>query len=269
MKISFSTLACPDWDLDTIVARAAEYGYDAVDFRCLGRAMDVYKLPEFSTDLAATRRKFRDAGLEISGFSTGARMFAPSADKRAEHLETVKRYAELSDLLDVEFIRVFGGKTEGVPLSEAIDASVEALGAMSRQAGPTKIAVETHDDWVDSAKLAAVMDKVSAANVFVLWDLHHPFRLAGESPEQTYANIGPRTRYTHVKDSLPSDDGGFVLTLGGGGDVPLAEMVELLRRGGYDGWLTLEWEKLWHPDIAPPEVALPAYAKYLRRLADA
>jgi hypothetical protein len=48
--------------------------------------------------------------------------------------------------------------------------------------------------------------------------------------------------------------------------VPLAEMLRLLKGGGYSGWVTLEWEKKWHPDIEGPEVALPAYADYMRRL---
>ena len=33
MKISFMTLGCPGWDLDTICARGREYGFDGVDFR--------------------------------------------------------------------------------------------------------------------------------------------------------------------------------------------------------------------------------------------
>ena len=34
MKIGFSSLACPGWDLQTIVARAREYGFDGIE---LGR----------------------------------------------------------------------------------------------------------------------------------------------------------------------------------------------------------------------------------------
>ena len=139
---------------------------------------------------------------------------------------------------------------------------------MSALAGKANIAVETHDDWVHTSRLAKLFEKVAADNVFVLWDLHHPFRLAGESPRQTYDNIGRFTRCTHLKDSKPTADGNFVSMLPGqGGDVPLREMVELLVAGGYDGYLTLEWEKHWHPDIAPPEVALPAYAPFMRELA--
>ena len=38
---------------------------------------------------------------------------------------------------------------------------------------------------------------------------------------------------------------------------------------GYDGWYTFEWEKRWHPEIEEPEVAVPAFAAFLRDLAGA
>jgi len=37
VKLAFTTLGCPDWDLDTIISKAAEFGFDGVDFRgCRG-----------------------------------------------------------------------------------------------------------------------------------------------------------------------------------------------------------------------------------------
>jgi len=33
MKIAFTTLGCPKWNLQQIVENAAEMGFDAVDFR--------------------------------------------------------------------------------------------------------------------------------------------------------------------------------------------------------------------------------------------
>jgi len=41
-------------------------------------------------------------------------------------------------------------------------------------------------------------------------------------------------------------------------------VLDVLRRGGYDGWLVAEWEKRWHPEIEEPEVALPHEAAVSR-----
>jgi hypothetical protein len=39
------------------------------------------------------------------------------------------------------------------------------------------------------------------------------------------------------------------------------EQVKVLADGGYGGFYGFEWEKKWHPEIEPPEVAFPHYAK--------
>jgi sugar phosphate isomerase/epimerase len=267
MKIAFTTLACPDWTLDEVIEHGAAAGYDAVDFRGLDGQMGVFVLPEFTDDADATRGKLDQAGLEISCFSSGAKMYNPDPRQRGQSLSEVGEYAKLCRRFEVGFIRVFGGRVpEGVWREEAIDQGAEMLEQMARLACPTVIAVETHDDWVDSSLLREVMLRVEAENVGVLWDLHHPYRLQGESPRQTYENLGRWVVYTHVKDGRQIGDreSRYVLP-GQGGDVPLAEMVDLLKSGGYDGYLTLEWEKKWHPEIAEPAQALPAYARYLKQ----
>ncbi len=43
------------------------------------------------------------------------------------------------------------------------------------------------------------------------------------------------------------------------GTVPIFEAIDALRKGGYTGYYSFEWEKLWHPEIESPEVALADY----------
>ena len=77
MKISFTTLGCPDWDLDTICRRGREYGYEGVDFRGLQETMDITQLPAFTSGAAQTRRQLADAGMEVSGISSSIRVCVP------------------------------------------------------------------------------------------------------------------------------------------------------------------------------------------------
>jgi len=46
--------------------------------------------------------------------------------------------------------------------------------------------------------------------------------------------------------------------------VPIRDILAALHGIGYDGWLSVEWEKKWHPDLAEPDVALPQHATLLR-----
>jgi sugar phosphate isomerase/epimerase len=61
----------------------------------------------------------------------------------------------------------------------------------------------------------------------------------------------------------PERDDGWQLVLLGEGEVPVQEMVALLAHGGYQGWVSVEWEKRWHPEIEEPEVALPQHRRLL------
>ena len=48
--------------------------------------------------------------------------------------------------------------------------------------------------------------------------------------------------------------------------VPLAKAFSWLLADGYEGTLSVEWEYAWHPELEPPESALPAALKTVREL---
>jgi fatty-acyl-CoA synthase len=56
------------------------------------------------------------------------------------------------------------------------------------------------------------------------------------------------------------------LVLLGEGEVPVRDMLRALARRGYAGWVSVEWEKKWHPEIPDPEIALPQHIAWLRGL---
>ena len=61
-------------------------------------------------------------------------------------------------------------------------------------------------------------------------------------------------------------DDGWRYVLPGEGELPLAEALVLLKRNGYDGWALFEHEKRWHPDLAAPEIAFPAFVRWVQPL---
>jgi sugar phosphate isomerase/epimerase len=95
-----------------------------------------------------------------------------------------------------------------------------------------------------------------------VWDSHHPHRM-GETPAEVYANLGPRVLLAQVKDARRIPDGDWRLVLLGAGEVPVREMLGRLAAGGYPHWISVEWEKRWHPEIEDPEVALPQHLDLL------
>jgi len=268
MKLAFSTLGCPNWDLSTIIQRAVEHGYNGVDFRGYLADVDLRKSPIFAPgEIRRTAGSIRDAGLAVCALSSGARMFDATPGARAESLDEMRAYAEMARETGAGIVRIFGGALNGTPLEDALAVAGETLchaSEIAQQAGIV-FAVETHDDWVATPPLARAFERAGfPKSVEILWDVHHPYRVAGETPETTCANIGKLTRHTHWKDSVATANGGHELCRFGHGDIPLKKIYDVLAAGGYDGWHTFEWEKRWVPGLPEPEVAYPDFTRVMR-----
>ena len=87
-------------------------------------------------------------------------------------------------------------------------------------------------------------------------------------PAEAWATLKPWIKSVDLKDSTadPAARLGYRYVELGKGEVPLREAFQLLKDSGYDGWLTFEWEKMWHPDLAEPEIAFPAFIATMRGL---
>jgi fatty-acyl-CoA synthase len=272
MKLSFSTLGCPNWNLNSIIKNAKKYGFDGVEIRGIKDQLDVSRLPEFTRLASETREKFGDAEIELVCFSSSIRMAEPDRSKQVDHLEELKRYVELCFNFGTPFIRIFGGEIGDLPWEKAIDEAAATLYQMIEILNDVdaKIVIETHDDWMAADHFKALMQNINSDKVGILWDVNHPYMFIGEAPEETWDKAGKWIDHTHWKDSKIALDTvmGFEPCLMGEGDLPHDHIYEVLKKGGYDGYLSLEWEKRWHPELAEPEIAFPQYVEYMKRLMD-
>ena len=273
MKISFTSLGCPEWDLDTVITKGSAYGYDGVDFRGIQNEIDITKLPAFTSGVAETRRKLKQAGLGVSGISSSITVCV--AEKREANIEEAKRTIAVAHDLGCTNVRVFGGgdltKHTREELAKIGRAGVESLLALDG-ASSLRWLFETHDNWIKSTDCRLLLDHISNPAFGALWDIGHTPRVGGETPQQTWAAIGPRVGYTHVKDAsydakhpLAMQDG-WRYVPPGTGQLPLAEAIALLKKNGYTGWLMFEHEKRWHPELPEPDVVFPVFVKWIRPL---
>jgi sugar phosphate isomerase/epimerase len=74
-----------------------------------------------------------------------------------------------------------------------------------------------------------------------------------------------RLAYVQVKDGVGRAPDWKLCSLGKG-EVPLKRACELLLAHGYEGALSVEWEYAWHPELDPPEIALPLALRTVREL---
>lgn len=265
MKIGFSTLGCPNWSLEHACAQARELGYDGVELRFIDGQV-------VNTELAAADRdRVRDvlsrSGVDVSALGTSVKLTGADPEQTTADL---RAGLELAAHWSIPQVRVFGGRLlEGESRAQAIE---RAAGVVTRALPDAErlnvgIALETHDDFSAAADAGGLLKAVDSARFGVIWDLQHTWR-AGDQPDRAWELMGRYVIEVHVKDGYETDNGWQQVGLGAG-EVPVSACLERALRDGFDGWLVVEWEKAWHPELAEPEVAFPAHRSALGSILDA
>jgi len=264
MKLSFCTLGCPDWDLDTIAKQGRELGFDGVELRGIaGEHIGPEETPEARTDI---RQRFTDAGLEVACIMGYSSFTSPDAEQRAESIRVADCFIEVARDVGCPTLRVFGGVFGDLNRDEAVASVVDGLRQLAPKAEKlgVRIAIETHDDWCVGDNIREVVESVGSSALGVCWDVSNAFFI--EPMQKTFEAIREHIVHVHFKDAVRKDDGKVQSVLPGTGDVDMAGALQLLVDAGYDGWLSFEWEKKWEPELPDPEVAFPHYLEHATRL---
>jgi sugar phosphate isomerase/epimerase len=265
MKTSFSTLACPDWSLSEVLRAAATYGYDGVELRVISRKLDLWNLPEFkSSSFAATRAAIQDHGLVIASMDSSACFHSPDVQERKRNFDSALRMAEVAAGLGAPSIRVFGDHIQpGSDRNQTAAWIADSLTQLADRLKPAGVEVwlETHGDFASATDVSDILAQVDCSQVGIIWDPANAFDQNGEAP-LILPQISSRIRHVHLKDLARDAQGSTSYALTGEGEFPLDTMFASLAAIGFDGFVSFEWEKLWHPELATPEIALPHFIKW-------
>ena len=264
MKISFSTIACPDYSWVDIYSMAKDLGFDGIEIRGMGDDFAAYKaMPFTEANRPKTMAKLKALNIEIPCLSSGCCL--KNKEQAQETIAELTEYCKLAQQINAPYIRVLAD-LEAAPNGEVDDAYVaeqlKKLAPIAEEYDVTLL-VETNGVYSDTRRLRALLDSVNSHKIAALWDMHHPYRFAGEAPAQTVANLGELIKYVHIKDSV-MEDGRVVYKMMGEGDLPVQEMMEALQSIQYTGYVSLEWVKLWMPNLLDAGVVFPQYAEFMK-----
>jgi len=253
---TFSTLGCPELGLEEVLALAASHGLSGVEIRALGGTIDlpahfesVYGSPTLLAEricLQHVRVLSLDTSLKLAGCA--------DADR-----EEFLKFLPWAEALDAPRLRVFDGGHDAGPATHREMADTVAWWRAQRadKGWRPDIMVETHDALFSGDAINRFLS--IAPDTGILWDTHNTWRASGEDPLVTWRAIRPHVVHMHVKDSvsIPSGKHAYSYRLPGEGEFPMAPLREVIRRE-FVGPVSLEWERLWHPELAPLEEALEA-----------
>jgi fatty-acyl-CoA synthase len=263
MRFTLNTLGAPAWDLETTARNARAYGYAGVDLRLLDG--EVITLESVRTNRERIRTLFPPDELPVAVVATSVRLATREPEVRKRTLEEGHAWIDLAAELEVPVIRFFAART---PPELDMESSKQAVGEMlallgdhAAQSG-VKIGVETHDEFASARAVADALKLAPQSSVGAIWDMWHTNRV-GESPADALSALDGRVINVHLKDARRISDG-WQLVLLGEGAIPVKEGLRQLKIHGYDGFVSVEWEKKWHPEIPDPEVAFPQHIAILR-----
>lgn len=266
MKIAFSTLGCPDFSWSDIYSMAKDIGFDGIEIRGLGK--DIYAVqaqPFTENELPQTIKKLAGLRLEIPCLSSGSCL--KFTEREEESYKEIVEYIQLASKLGTPYVRILADKEPHLEEEEVNDetilAALHRLIPVAEEFGVTLL-VETNGVYSDTARLRGLLDHIPSDAVAVLWDMHHPYRFAEESPDQTVQNLGAYIKYVHVKDSVVVD-GSIQYRMMGEGDLPIEEMMLALSSINYDGYISFEWVKRWAGDLSDAGIVFPHFVNYMSR----
>jgi len=269
LLLSFSTLGCPDWTFQQITDFAVKHGYKGIEIRGLQRQMDLSKCNEFSTpeNRSATLALMKEKGLQFINLGSSATLHFAEGAEREKNLDEGKRFIDLAQQINCPYIRVFPNNfPKGQDRNATIDLIIKGLVDLGDYAKESKVSVlmETHGDVVKAEDLEVIMRSASHPNVGLVWDPSNMWTVTKEPPAEVYPKLKKYIHHVHIKDAKLAD-GKLQYKLLGEGEVPIFEAVDLLAKGGYKGYYSFEWEKMWHPEIDEPEIALADYPKKMKQ----
>jgi sugar phosphate isomerase/epimerase len=265
--IAFSTLACPSWSVETILEKAVEFGYEGIEWRGGPEGHIQPRMP--AREKATLRKMSGDAGLAALAITTYTSFVSPLTEERKSNVDDLRRYSDLAAELGASFVRAFLGELPvdtylDDQIYENISGCLSVAAAYAATVG-VKIAVEPHDNFTRSSVVSPIFNRdPSHSDLRVIWDVGNTFA-AGEEPTEGFDVLKDRLAYVQIKDGKRNGST-WQLCPVGDGDVPLARAFELLSEYGYEGAISVEWEYAWHPELDPPEIALPAALRTVRKL---
>ncbi|MHC1696184.1 MAG: sugar phosphate isomerase/epimerase family protein [Eubacteriales bacterium] len=243
------------------VSRAKDMGFEAIEFTDLS-PHDGSTEEEYAVKIGAEAKR---VGITVANYTIGADfLFGSNGDTKAE-IERVKRKIDVAALMGATGLRhdaTYGfpaGQREYRGFDSVLPALADACRAVTEYAAGKGIRtmIENHGFFCqDSDRVEKLVNTVAHPNFGWLVDMGN-FTCADENPVTAVGRAAPYAFYVHAKDFHiksgmgPNPGEGFFMSRAGNylrgsiighGDVPVRQCLSALKRAGYDGFVSVEFE---------------------------
>ncbi len=270
-KFSFTTMGTPLWDGPTAIQNAKKLGYDGVDLRISDHKGELSPSAS-SGDMSALKKVFDCEGIECAGllcYNATARV--GDADSWKAMTESVYQHAQIGIEMHSPSIRIFGGPIHEAPdILEYISCFAQMLDdVLTRTPESLHIILQNHGGSFTFLQGVELCKRLNNPRFGMAFSPDHSFMM-GEDLKQVFAQAKAYSQQFYVSDTLMKPDANGVPrsnpVLPGQGEVPLAQAYESLGGKQFSGWISFKWEKIWHDELAEPEIALPYFMEMVKSM---
>ncbi|MDD6882563.1 MAG: sugar phosphate isomerase/epimerase [Eubacteriales bacterium] len=247
--------------LEEAIAFTAETGFDAIEFTD-------DRVPKDGDPIEWARRigeLCKKHGLEVSLLAVWADFI-----NNENEVERVKRQVDVCAALGAKLMRhdaTWGFRAPEYgrrSFQDALKIVAPAIREVTEYAATRGVRTmcENHGFFMqDSYRMEALVQAVNHENFGLLVDVGN-FACADEPSEKAVAAVAPYAFHAHVKDflykpgTMSAPDNSWFDTRGGNhlrgtilghGVIPVKQCIDILRRAGFDGTLSLEFEGMEDP----------------------
>ena len=242
-----------------LITVAKDMGFDGIEFIDLMPTDGMSEL-EYAAALRDTAQK---AGIEISAYTIGADFLCENGwQAEAERLFS---QVDIAAALGAKCMRhdatggFKGDEAKYKSFESALPILANGCRTVTEYAAEKGIAtmVENHGYFCqDSVRVESLVNAVCHPNFGLLVDMGN-FMCADDDPAVAVGRVAKYAKHVHAKDfhkksgNGPDPGDGFFRTRGGDylrgavvghGDVPVYQCLQTLKRSGYDGFVTIEFE---------------------------
>ena len=240
--------------LDCISA-AADMGFDAIDFTDLAAPSH-----EECLSLAERMRERAErVGITVAAYTIGANLYADDPAAVDAEVARLCREVEVARRLGApvmrhDVCRSLSKTGAGRSFDGMLPTLSEAIRRVSEYAAERGVRTcsENHGFIAqDSDRMERLFNAVAHDNYGLLIDIGN-FLCVDEDPCRAVSRLAPYAIHVHAKDFVySSPEEALLLTRGarpiagaviGEGVVPVAQCLSILKRAGYDGYVTVEYE---------------------------
>jgi len=290
MKITGHTMGTPEYTVTQAIELFHKIGADGAEIVVQDGYRSGIPCECNEETLSAVKRCAEENFIEISCLTPYNSHF-DSLDEglRQNEIEDIRKVIGYCDYLGACYIRLYGGNlvvgdTENLEARrEKLIKSLKYMGGLAAEKDVTLV-VENHFNTmaVSAKESIALICDVGHPAVRILYDQANLTFTGNEGYKEAISLQQQYVGYIHVKDLIFQEGKSFVSSavshpdesernvftrIVGEGILEWPIILKMVKECGYDGWLSLEYERRWHPDDIPDaSIGMKKSIEYLRKI---